>query len=134
MTTEDEQGLYLSTQLINAVIRTERTELLRRAHNRNETGDVMAPAQFSYTVEREHEADKMRETKEERAFASARIFLVGFSQGGILSLMTGLTSEHALAGIGVISGFLPLHKKIFAVRLMTFIIFSFLLFLYFSVC
>ncbi|PFH49264.1 hypothetical protein AMATHDRAFT_148040 [Amanita thiersii Skay4041] len=41
-----------------------------------------------------------------------RIVLGGFSQGGAMSLLTGLTSERKLAGLAVLSGWLPLHKKI----------------------
>lgn len=40
-----------------------------------------------------------------------RIVLGGFSQGGTMSLMSGLTSERNLAGLAVLSGWLPLRKK-----------------------
>jgi len=40
-----------------------------------------------------------------------RIVLGGFSQGGALSLLTSLTSERKLAGIVVLSGWLPLYQK-----------------------
>jgi len=40
-----------------------------------------------------------------------RIVLGGFSQGGAMSLLTGLTSERKLAGLAVLSGFLPLRHK-----------------------
>lgn len=36
-----------------------------------------------------------------------QIFLVGFSQGGVMSYMTGLTTKHKLAGIIALSGYLP---------------------------
>ncbi|KAK2465960.1 hypothetical protein APHAL10511_001601 [Amanita phalloides] len=42
---------------------------------------------------------------------SSRIVLGGFSQGGSMSFLTGLTSERKLAGIAVLSGWLPIHKK-----------------------
>jgi len=40
-----------------------------------------------------------------------RIVLGGFSQGGTMSLMTGLTSGRKLAGLAVLSGWLPLRNK-----------------------
>lgn len=46
-----------------------------------------------------------------------RIVLGGFSQGGAMSLLTGLTSERKLGGVVCLSGWLPLRHKIKAVRL-----------------
>jgi predicted esterase len=46
---------------------------------------------------------------------ASRIVLGGFSQGGAMSLLTGLTSERKLAGLAVLSGFLPLRHKFKAV-------------------
>jgi len=42
---------------------------------------------------------------------ASKIVLGGFSQGGAMSLFTGLGSERKLAGLAVLSGFLPLHHK-----------------------
>jgi lysophospholipase-1 len=50
---------------------------------------------------------------------SSRIVLGGFSQGGVMSLLTGLTSERKLGGIAVLSGWLPLHNKFKSVRILT---------------
>ena len=44
-----------------------------------------------------------------------RIVLGGFSQGGAMSLLAGLTSERKLAGVVVMSGCLPLRNKFKAV-------------------
>lgn len=44
-----------------------------------------------------------------------RIVLGGFSQGATMSLLTGLTGERKLAGITVLSGWLPLKNKFKAV-------------------
>ncbi|KAG5639691.1 hypothetical protein H0H81_005874 [Sphagnurus paluster] len=41
----------------------------------------------------------------------SRIVLGGFSQGATMSLLTGLTGEKKLAGIAVLSGWLPLRSK-----------------------
>ena len=45
-----------------------------------------------------------------------RIVLGGFSQGASMTLLTGLTTERRLAGLAVLSGWLPLREKIKAVR------------------
>ena len=45
-----------------------------------------------------------------------RIILGGFSQGGTMSLMSGLTSGRKLAGLAVLSGWLPLRNKFKSVR------------------
>ena len=42
---------------------------------------------------------------------SNRIVLGGFSQGGAMSLLAGLTSERKLAGLAILSSWLPLQKK-----------------------
>ncbi|KAG6828659.1 hypothetical protein H0H92_007128 [Tricholoma furcatifolium] len=42
---------------------------------------------------------------------AGRIVLGGFSQGGTMSLLTGLTGERKLAGIAVLSGWLPMRNK-----------------------
>ena len=46
---------------------------------------------------------------------ASRIVLGGFSQGGVMSLLTGFTSERKLAGIAVLSGYLPLRDKFVSV-------------------
>ena len=45
----------------------------------------------------------------------ANIVLGGFSQGGAMTLLTGLTTERKLAGLAVLSGWLPLAGKVKAV-------------------
>ncbi|RPB01759.1 hypothetical protein L873DRAFT_1763484 [Choiromyces venosus 120613-1] len=47
-----------------------------------------------------------------KGIASERIILGGFSQGGALALLAGLTSEHKLGGIVGLSTWLPLHRNI----------------------
>lgn len=41
-----------------------------------------------------------------------KIVLGGFSQGGALALLTGLTIKHKLAGILALSCWLPTHKEV----------------------
>jgi predicted esterase len=45
-----------------------------------------------------------------------RVVLMGFSQGSVVSCLAGLTSERKVAGIAVLSGYLPMHGKIASVR------------------
>lgn len=47
---------------------------------------------------------------------ASRIVLGGFSQGGAMSLLTGLTNERKFGGIAVLSGWLPLRGTFKAVR------------------
>lgn len=47
-----------------------------------------------------------------------RIVLGGFSQGAAMTLVTGLTSERKLAGLIVMSGWLPLRNKFKAVSVL----------------
>ncbi|MGV2106442.1 alpha/beta hydrolase [Agrobacterium vitis] len=44
--------------------------------------------------------------------APERIVIAGFSQGGALSLLTGLRFRHRLAGIAALSGWLPLSASL----------------------
>ncbi len=46
----------------------------------------------------------------------SRILLGGFSQGATMTLLVGLTGEHKLAGLAVLSGWLPLKARFKAVR------------------
>ncbi|KAG5440241.1 hypothetical protein PCANB_001811 [Pneumocystis canis] len=48
----------------------------------------------------------------EQGILSERIIIGGFSQGSVISLLTGLTSERKLGGIIGLSGYLPLRNKI----------------------
>lgn len=49
----------------------------------------------------------------------SRIVLGGFSQGGTMSLLAGLTGPHRMAGLVVLSGWLPLREKFKSVRFST---------------
>lgn len=46
---------------------------------------------------------------------SKRIVVGGFSQGGALALLTGLTTERQLAGVIALSCWLPLRMKVLTV-------------------
>jgi phospholipase/carboxylesterase len=51
-----------------------------------------------------------------RSVAANRIVLAGFSQGGAMTLMTGLRHDERLAGLVGLSGYLPLAAKAEAER------------------
>ncbi|KDR84072.1 hypothetical protein GALMADRAFT_236716 [Galerina marginata CBS 339.88] len=71
-TTEDEQGMVKSANMINELVKYE---------------------------------------IEINGIDPSRIVLGGFSQGGAMSLLSGLTGDHKLAGIAVMSGWLPMKNK-----------------------
>lgn len=49
---------------------------------------------------------------DETGFHSSRIVLGGFSQGGAMSLLTGLTAQSKLGGLIVLSAWLPLRREL----------------------
>lgn len=49
---------------------------------------------------------------EDKGFSPAHIFLAGFSQGGAMSLFTGLRYQQPLAGLVCLSGYLPLAQEL----------------------
>lgn len=46
----------------------------------------------------------------------SRIVLAGFTQGGAMSLLTGLTTQKKLAGLAIMSGRLPISHRLKEVR------------------
>jgi len=78
----------------------------------------------SFGFDAEEDEDGMLETvsslsrlisdEVDRGIPASRIVLGGFSQGGTMSLLTGLTTERKLAGIAVLSGWVPLKDKLTA--------------------
>jgi phospholipase/carboxylesterase len=47
-----------------------------------------------------------------RGYESRSIFLVGFSQGGVLTLLTGLTFDRPLGGLLALSCYMPMAAKL----------------------
>ncbi|MCK5718891.1 MAG: alpha/beta fold hydrolase [Thiomargarita sp.] len=52
------------------------------------------------------------EQEMQQGIKSQRIILAGFSQGGAIALQTGLRYPHSLAGIMVLSSYLPLNDTV----------------------
>ncbi|GAA6009554.1 hypothetical protein JCM11491_003602 [Sporobolomyces phaffii] len=88
---DDEDHYFSSARAINAVLREERDRLIVAGRKRLGQ-DPTAPG-----------------SREEHAWASKRILLGGFSQGGVMTLLTGLTCEYELGGLFVFSGMLPVR-------------------------
>ena len=59
----------------------------------------------------------MIQTEISGGIPSERIILGGFSQGAAMSLLSGVSMEHKLGGLAVLSGYLPLSTKIQDVRI-----------------
>ncbi|KAI0650840.1 Phospholipase/carboxylesterase [Trametes meyenii] len=59
-----------------------------------------------------HSLNQLITAEADAGIPADRIVLGGFSQGAAMSLLTGLTTERRLAGVTVLSGWLPLHLKI----------------------
>ncbi|KAJ7044826.1 Phospholipase/carboxylesterase/thioesterase [Mycena alexandri] len=57
-----------------------------------------------------HALNQLITAEVDNGIPANRIVLGGFSQGAAMSLLTGLTAERKLAGLAVLSGWLPLHK------------------------
>lgn len=59
-----------------------------------------------------HQLSKLIEEQHQEGIAYNRIFLIGFSQGGALSLYTGLKFPHRLGGVAALSSYLPLQPRV----------------------
>lgn len=62
------------------------------------------------------EVEQLIARENERGVPTSRIVLAGFSQGGAMTLSAGLRHREALAGLLVLSAYLPLHDTIEAER------------------
>ncbi|KAH9939253.1 Phospholipase/carboxylesterase [Epithele typhae] len=58
-----------------------------------------------------HALNQLITAEVDAGIAADRVVLGGFSQGGAMSLLTGITSERRLAGLAVLSGWLPIRMK-----------------------
>jgi phospholipase/carboxylesterase len=52
------------------------------------------------------------ERERARGIAPSRLFLAGFSQGGAMTLVTGLTNAEAIGGLVVLSAYLPIPGRV----------------------
>ena len=63
-------------------------------------------------VKAQKEIELIIKKQKQLGVSASRIFLAGFSQGGALSLFTGLQYSENLAGVICLSAYLPLRKKL----------------------
>lgn len=61
------------------------------------------------------EVNKLIEQEITETIPSNRVVVGGFSQGGAMTLATGLTTPHKLAGITILSGWFSIREKIIEV-------------------
>ncbi|CAL1700140.1 unnamed protein product [Somion occarium] len=59
-----------------------------------------------------HQLNQLITAEVDAGTPADRIVLGGFSQGGAVTLLTGLTTERKLGGLTVLSGWVPLKSKI----------------------
>ena len=74
--------------------------------------DARAPEDEAGMLKSVASINKLIQAEVDAGIPSNRILIGGFSQGGAMSLLTALTAERKFAGIAVLSGWLPLSKKI----------------------
>lgn len=108
---EHPEDLYDSARHINSVIVEERSVLIRGLRARGGMNSLPEKDRIDSHGE-EDVPDGSIGTRAERQWASSRIVLGGFSQGSVMTLLTGLTCRDRLAGLIVLSGFMPLRDQI----------------------
>lgn len=102
----DHERLFASARGVNEVIRRERGRLIRSLRARGGGSRVKS----------EEGEDAEIGTEQEKDWASKRILVTGFSQGGVLALLVALTHERMLGGAMVLSGYLPVREDMSRVR------------------
>jgi hypothetical protein len=90
---------------------TNGVQLLRRFRSDLRTFELGQDEDEKGLLESSKKLGDLISAEVDSGISSERIILGGFSQGGAMSLLTGLTSERKLGGIAVLSGFLPLSYK-----------------------
>ncbi|KAK4058147.1 hypothetical protein OIO90_000886 [Microbotryomycetes sp. JL221] len=120
-TDQDTEGMFSSARLVNAVIEMEIDELVRSLRKRGglSAEQRAASRQFAQSeagqtlqFEIDKEGLEMFGTLEERIWAASKLVLAGFSQGSVMSLLSGLTSKYRLGGLVLISSFMPLRRTL----------------------
>ena len=97
----DDESLYLAARGLKSVISQERTRLIRKERGLRAGKDAD-----------DYEDDETFGTPDERRRAMKRIFLSGFSQGSVVSLLSAFTHPEEVGGVIVLSGFLPIRTDL----------------------
>ncbi|KAI0832828.1 Phospholipase/carboxylesterase [Trametes gibbosa] len=77
-----------------------------------EFGNINAQEDEAGMLKTMHSLNRLITEEVDAGIPANRIVLGGFSQGAGMSLLTGLTTERRLAGLTILSGWLPLRMKI----------------------
>ena len=80
-----------------------------------EFGNINAHEDDAGMLRTVHALNQLITAEVDAGVPAARVVLGGFSQGGAMSLLTGLTAERRLAGLAVLSGWLAAREKAKAV-------------------
>jgi len=67
-------------------------------------------------LESKDEIEKLIEVEIQSGIPPERIVVGGFSQGGALTLATGITSRHKLAGLVALSSYIPIREKLKSIK------------------
>ncbi|GAA5878134.1 hypothetical protein JCM3774_004305 [Rhodotorula dairenensis] len=97
----DDEGLFLAARGLKSVIAHERTRLIRKERGLRSGKEAD-----------DYEDDETFGTPDERRRAMKRIFLSGFSQGSVVSLLSAFTHPEEVGGVIVLSGFLPIRTDL----------------------
>ena len=82
-----------------------------------EFGSINAREDEEGMLKTMHALNQLITAEVDAGIPADRILLGGFSQGAAMSLLTGITTERRLAGLAVLSGWLPLRTKVKAVSM-----------------
>ncbi|EJF62227.1 Phospholipase/carboxylesterase [Dichomitus squalens LYAD-421 SS1] len=77
-----------------------------------EFGSINAREDETGMLQTVHSLNQLITAEVDAGVPANRIVLGGFSQGAGMTLLTGLTNERRLAGLAVLSGWLPLRNKV----------------------
>ncbi|KAF9057862.1 Alpha/Beta hydrolase protein [Panaeolus papilionaceus] len=89
---------------LTAIITSYRFDIYSFGFNTNEDEDGMRKSAGLLH-------DLIKYEIESNGIDPSRIVIGGFSQGGTMSLLTGLTGDFAFAGVACLSGWLPIRNK-----------------------
>lgn len=108
---EDVPNLYLSVRQLNTVIRSEQKLLIDNLRAQGGMKSLPLSEQVHGALQNDKQDGEVG-TNAEIEWASSKIVLAGFSQGSVMALLTGLTTKERLAGLIILSGFLPLRAQV----------------------
>ncbi|GAA5980532.1 hypothetical protein JCM10908_001682 [Rhodotorula pacifica] len=97
----DDERLFAAARGLKSIIAQERTRLIRKERGLQAGKDPS-----------DYEDDETFGTPDERRRAMKRIFLSGFSQGSVVSLLSAFTHPEEVGGVIVLSGFLPVRTDL----------------------